>query len=199
MKKGIADLRRAEELIENIDVSPVQDGIPGRSNFSPSTFKRNIYFFIAQSSMATGDYNAVIEYMDKAFETNQLQDKDDFLVSTTLFKYMAMRKLGRHDEAMAMVKAIPNGLDIIENHSYYDSIMYLKGRYSRERFEGRADSLGRYAMAMSDQFDSQEAATTDQQRNQRAQKAQSAKALFTEVTNDNPKGYWLAEVELAGL
>ncbi|MDG1996204.1 MAG: hypothetical protein P8J14_06910, partial [Emcibacteraceae bacterium] len=65
-EEGLIDLRRAEELIDSVDVSPIQDGIPGRSNFSPSTFKRNIYFYITQSSMATGDYNTVIEYMDKS-------------------------------------------------------------------------------------------------------------------------------------
>ncbi|WP_438993741.1 tetratricopeptide repeat protein, partial [Pseudemcibacter sp.] len=112
-EEGLIDLRRAEELIENVDVSPVQEGIPGKSNYSPRTFKRNIYFFIAESSMATGDYNTVIEYMDKAYDANQLRYKDDFLVSTAFYKYMAMRKLGRHDEAIEMVKAIPNGLDII--------------------------------------------------------------------------------------
>lgn len=183
-EEGLIDLRRAEELIENVDVSPVQEGIPGKSNYSPSTFKRNIYFFIAESSMATGDYNTVIEYMDKAYDANQLRDKDDFLVSTAFYKYMAMRKLGRHDEAIEMVKAIPNGLDIIDNHSYYDAIMYLKGRTGRERFEGRADSLGRYAMAMVDLFED---------------KSDDAKEKFTQVTNDNPKGYWLAEVELSKL
>ncbi|MCC3859637.1 hypothetical protein [Pseudemcibacter aquimaris] len=98
-----------------------------------------------------------------------------------------------------MVKAVPNGLDIIDNHSYYDAVMFLKGRYSRERFEGRADSLGRYAMAMVDMFESQEPAENDRERADRTAKAESAKSLFTEVTNNNPKGYWLAEVELAAL
>lgn len=137
-EEGIADLRHAEELIEDIDVSPRQDGIPGKSNFSPSTFKRNIYFFLAQSSMATGDYNTVIEYMDKSVEANELRDRDDFLVATSFFKYMAMRKLGRHEEAIEMVKAIPNALDIIDNHSYYEAIMFLKDRYSREQFERKS-------------------------------------------------------------
>lgn len=198
-EEGLSDLRKAEDLIDGLDVTPVQEGIPGKSNFSPSTFKRNIYFFIAQTSMATGDYPTVVDYMDKSVATNQLRDKDDFLVSTSFFKYMAMRKMGQHEQAIAMVKAIPNGLDIIDNHSYYDAIMYLKGRYSRERFEGRADSLGRYAMAMVDQFESKEPTSNDRERAAAEQKAMNARSLFTEVTNDNPKGYWLAEVELAGL
>ncbi|MBT5074391.1 MAG: hypothetical protein HOJ34_10775 [Kordiimonadaceae bacterium] len=191
-EEGIADLRHAEQLIEDVDVEPIQDGIPGKSNFSPSTFKRNIYFYLAQSSMATGDYNTVIEYMDKSVEANELRDEDDFLVATSFFKYMAMRKLGRHEEAIEMVKAIPNGLDIIDNHSYYEAIMFLKGRYSRERFEGRADSLGIYAMAMVDQFDS----LLEEDQEDAIEKANSAKELFTQVTSNNHKGYWLAEVEL---
>ncbi|MDG1996809.1 MAG: hypothetical protein P8J14_09960, partial [Emcibacteraceae bacterium] len=146
-----------------------------------------------QSSMATGDYNTVIEYMDKSVAANQLRDEDDFLVSTSLFKYLAMRKLGRHDDAIAMVEAIPNGLDIIDNHSHYDAIMFLKGRTSRERFEGRADNLGLYVMAMVDQFEAAEGGDNA------VAKADSAKALFTQVTNNNPKGYWLAEVEIAAL
>ena len=115
-EEGLIVLRRAEELIENVNVSPIQEGIPGKSDYSPSTFKRNIYYYIAESSMATADYNTVIEYMDKAYAVNQLRDKDDFLVSTAFYKYIAMRKMGRHDEALEMVRAIPNGLDIIVNH-----------------------------------------------------------------------------------
>ncbi len=183
-EEGIIDLRRAEELIENIDVAPTQEGIPGRSNFSPSTFKRNIYYYLAESSMATGDYNTVIEYMDKAAETNQLRDKDDFLVSTSFFKYMAMRKLGNHDEANEMIMSIPRGLDIISNRDYYDAIQYLQGRYTREQFMSRADSLGLYTIAMTDMFDGRDT---------------EAQEIFTDVTNNNHKGYWLAEVELLNL
>lgn len=181
---GIKDLRRAEELIENENVSPVQDGIPGRTNFSPSTYKRNIFYYLAESSMATGDYNTVIEYMDNASESNQLRDKDDFLVSTSFYKYMAMRKLGRHEEADQLIKAIPTGLDIISSRDYYDAIQYLQGRYTRTQYVERADSLGLYTVAMVDMFEGRLA---------------DAKEIFTVVTNNNHKGYWLAEVELLNL
>lgn len=183
-EEGVIDLRRAEELIENTDVTTVQDGIPGKSNFSPSTFKRNIYYYLAQSSMATGDYNTVIDYMDKAVAANELRDEDDFLVSTSFYKYMAMRKLGRHDEAKEMIMAIPRGLNIISNSDYYEAIQFLQGRYSRERFVRRAESLGKYAIGMVDHFNDDDAA---------------AAVIWTEVTNSNHKGYWLAEVELLNL
>lgn len=183
-EEGIADLRRAEDLIENVDVAPAQDGIPGKSNFSPSTFKRNIYYYLAQSSMATGDYVTVIEYMDKAVAANELADEDDFLVSTSFYKYMAMRKLGRHEEAEEMIKEIPRGLNIIANIEYYEAIRFLQGRYTRDRFVGRADSLGKYAIGMVDHFNGND---------------EAAGEIWTEVSKDNHKGYWLAEVELSKL
>ena len=183
-EEGIADLRRAEQLIENVDVVPVQDGIPGKSSFSPSTFKRNIYFYLAQSSMATGDYATVIDYMDKAVEANELRNEDDFLVSTSFYKYMAMRKMGRHEEAEEMIKAVPRGLDIISNFDYFEALQFLQGRYSRERFLKRADSLGKYAIGMVDHFNGDNG---------------DAKEIWTAVTNNNHKGYWLAEVELLNL
>jgi len=181
---GIIDLRRAEQLIENIDVAPAQDGIPGKSNFSPSTFKRNIYYYLAQSSMATGDYNTVIDYMDKAVASNELRDEDDFLVSTSFYKYMAMRKLGHHDEAKEMIMAIPRRLNIISNKDYFDAIQFLQGRYSRERYVRRAGDLGKYTIGMIDHFNGDDAA---------------AEAIWVEVTNSNHKGYWLAEVELMAI
>lgn len=183
-EEGIRDLRRAEELIENEDVSLVQAGIPGRSNFSPSTFKRNIYYYLAESSMASGDYETVINYMDKAVEANQLRDKDDLLVSTSFYKYMAMRKLGRHDEAIQMIMAIPRELEIIANEDYFNAVQYLQGRYSREQYLTMADSLGLYTIAMVDLFEDKNA---------------DAKEIFTLTTNNNHKGYWLAEVELLNL
>ncbi len=183
-EEGIIDLRRAEALVESLDVTPSQKGIPGRSNFSPSTFKRNIYYYLAQSSMATGDYDTVIEYMDKAVEVNELSDQDDFLVSTSLYKYMAMRKLGQHKEAEDMIKAIPRTLNIISNQDYYEAVQFLQGRYTRNQFMGRADSIGLYTIGMVDYFNGNDDA---------------AKKVFTTVTNDNHKGYWLAEVELLNL
>ncbi len=178
---GIADLRRAEGLISLLDVSPSQPGIPGKSNFSPSTFKRNIYYYLAQSSMATGDYNTVLEYMDKAVEANELRDEDDFLVSTSYYKYMALRKLGRAEEAEALIKDIPDGLDIIENFDYHDAIKFIQGRITRAQVLDRAGSLGKYTVAMMDHFEGEN---------------DSAKELWTEVSADNHKGYWLAEAEL---
>lgn len=183
-EEGIADLRHAEELIADVDVSPVQDGIPGKSNFSPSTFKRNIFYYLGQSSMANGDYATVIEYMDKAVETNQLRDEDDFLVATTFYKYMALRKMGRSVEAQELVNDIPNGLDIIENHTYHEAIRYLQGRYSRAQFIKRADSLGKYTLGMVDHFN---------------EKNDDAIAFWQEVSANNHKGYWLAEVELSNM
>lgn len=181
---GINDLRRAEELIESEDVSPVQDGIPGKSNFSPSTFKRNIFYFLGQSSMATGDYSTVIEYMDKAVEANQLRDKDDFLVATSFYKYMALQKQNRIVEAMELIKDIPDGLDIIENHAYHEAIRFLQGRYTREQFLKRSDSLGKYTIGMFDHFNG---------------KNEDAAELWSQVSANNHKGYWLAEVELLNL
>ena len=183
-EQGIADFRRAEELISQLDVSPSQSGIPGKSNFSPSTFKRNIYYYLAQSSMATGDYNTVLEYMDKAVEVNELRDEDDILVSTTYYKYMALRKLDRIEEAEALIKDISGGLDIIENFDYHDAIKFLQGRITRAQVLNRAGDLGKYTVAMMDHFEDDN---------------DSAQKLWTEVTADNHKGYWLAEAELLNL
>jgi hypothetical protein len=134
--------------------------------------------------MATGDYATIIEYMDKAMETNQLRDKDDFLVSTAFYKYMALRKVGQHDEAAELIKDIPRGLDIYENFTCHEAIQFLQGRYTREQFLKRSDSLGKYTIVMIDNFNDE---------------PEKAKALWTEVTNNNHKGYWLAEVELLNL
>ncbi|MCP5380803.1 MAG: hypothetical protein H6912_00405 [Kordiimonadaceae bacterium] len=182
--EGIADLRKAEELIEKTNVSPEQDGIPGKSNFSPSTFKRNIYYYLAQSSMATSDYNTVIEYMDKAVAANELRDKDDFLVSTSFYKYMALRALNRDEDAEKLIKAVPQQLDIIANFDYFEAVKFLQGRYSREQFLKSADSLGKYAVGMVDHFNGND---------------KLAKDILSEVTNNNFKGYWLAEAELLKL
>lgn len=182
--QGIADFKKAEELIANDDVTPVQQGIPGKSNFSPSTFKRNIYYYLAEASMATGDYNTVLDYMDKAVETNQLKNEDDFLVSTSFYKYMALRKLGRHDDAAALIKNIPNNLNTIEKANYHEAVKFLQGRYSKERFMGRADNIGKYAIAMIDHFNN---------------KNEDAAKLLNDITKAEPKGFWLAEAELTNI
>ena len=61
-----------------------------------------------------------------------LVQHDDRRVATGFWLYLSLRKLGNHEEAQAIVDAIPEGLELVENHDYYLGIRYFKGTLSEE-------------------------------------------------------------------
>lgn len=180
-KQAIKDYNRAAELLKDQPDSYEPNGIPNALGLTISTFKQNIPYYLAQTSMATGDYETVISGMDEAINTPVRFAGLEQAVAAYYWKYMGLRKLGRDDEAEQEIKNIPDEADLIENDQYHRAVNYLKGLYSRDEFLKIADPIGKYAIAMKDHFEG---------RNDDAIK------LWQEITDASPRGYWPAEAEL---
>jgi tetratricopeptide (TPR) repeat protein len=179
--QAISDYHMALELIKDQPDTYEPNGIPNALDLTISTFKQNIPYYLGQTSMATGDYETVIKGMDEAINVPVLFAYMEELIPVTLWKYLALRKLGRHGEAEAELKKVPDQYDLIENDQYHNAVNYLKGMYTRDEFLAMADGIGKYVIAMKDHFDGDN---------------ESAIKLWTEVTNDGPRGFWPAEAEL---
>lgn len=179
--QAISDYNKAAELLKNVPDSYEPNGIANALDLTISTFKQNIPYYLAQTSMATGDYETVLSGMDEAINVPVRFAYMEELIPVTLWKYMALRKLGRHADAEAELKKVPDEYDLIENDQYHRAVNYLKGNYTRAEFLEIADVIGKYTVAMKDLFEGD---------------IKNAKKLFNETTDSGPRGFWPSEAEL---
>ena len=135
--RAVADYKRAAELVENIQDSYEPDGIINPRHQYLGSYRSNIHYYLGQTSWALGDYQATLDGMTRA-ASEPLVQHDDRRVATGFWQYLALRKLGRHEEARSIVDAIPEGLELVENHDYYDGIRYFKGTLTEEELLPRA-------------------------------------------------------------
>lgn len=179
--QAISDYKMARELLKGEPDSYEPNGIANTLDLTISTFKQNIPYYLGQTSMATGDYEMVLEGMDEAINVPVKFAYMEELIPVTLWKYLALRKLGRHDEAEAELKKVPDEYDLIENDQYHRAVNYLKGLYTRDEFMTIADVIGKYTIAMKDHFDGDD---------------ENAIKLWKETADSGPRGFWPSEAEL---
>ena len=180
-KQAIKDYRKALDLIEDEPDSYEPNGIANGLDLTISTFQQNIPYYLGQTSMATGDYETVLSAMDQAINVPVLFAYMEELIPVTLWKYMALRKLGRHQLAEAELAKVPDEYELIENDTYHAAVNYLKGNYGREEFLKSADVIGKYTVAMKDHFEGNN---------------ESAIKIWNEITDAGTRGFWPAEAEL---
>jgi tetratricopeptide (TPR) repeat protein len=177
---ALADYRRAAELVENQPDSFEPDGIVNARHQYLGTYKSNIHYYLGQTSWAVHDYEAVLRGMERAMN-EPLGPSPDRLVSTAYWRYLAHRKLGQHEAAHALVADIPVDLDIIENFTYYDSVLFFQGSRTKEDLISKADSLIAFAISMDHYFRGD---------------FDAAEKMWLEIVTKDPQGFWPAEAEL---
>jgi len=122
--RAIADLERAAELIEGTDNEVEPDGLPNGLGIPVSTLHGNIWYHLGLAYYLKHDWQRALAAYDRAFASG---DNDDNRVSTTHWRYMILRRMGRDDEAHAVLEAISTDMEVIENFGYYDLCLFYKG------------------------------------------------------------------------
>ena len=124
LDRAIADLSKAASLTAGKPDQIEPDGQPNARNIPTSTLQSNIYYHLALAHYLKGDFEASL----KAWRSCMTYSKNpDMLVATSHWLYMTLRRLGRENEAAAVLKPIETGMDIIENGSYYKLLLMYKG------------------------------------------------------------------------
>ena len=180
IEAALADYRRAAELVEHVQDSFEPDGIINARHQFLGTYRSNIHYYLGQTSWAAGDYEGVLRGMERSAR-EPLTDHADRLVATTYWRYLALRRLGRHGEAADLADAVPEGLDLVENFTYYDAVLYFKGVRSEEELLPEADSIVKFAIATKALIDGNKA---------------YAQLLWEEIIDASPQGFWPAEYDL---
>jgi tetratricopeptide (TPR) repeat protein len=179
-QRAIADYERAAILVENVQDSYEPDGIINARHQYLGSYRANIHYYLGQTSWAVGDYEAVLRGMKRS-SIEPLVQHHDRLVATSYWRFLALEKLGQHDAAVKLVAEIPDDLELLENHTYYEGVRFFNGSLAEKDLLPRADSIAKFAIAMKHDF---------------AGEQQLAEKMWTEIIESSPQGFWPAESEL---
>jgi tetratricopeptide (TPR) repeat protein len=121
---AIADLERAAELIRGTadDVEP--DGAPNAYGIPVSTLHGNIWYHLALARYLEHDFEGALPAWVQA---RRVSTNDDMLVATSDWLYMTYRRLGRDDEARAVLEPIQSDMTILENTAYHRRLLMYRG------------------------------------------------------------------------
>lgn len=118
-----ADFEKAASLIEDQPDEVEQDGLPNARNIPTSTLQSNIWYHLGLAYYVVRDYeNAARAYA----ECMQVSNNPDMFVATSYWYYMTLRRLGRVEEAEAVLEPINADMDIIENETYRKLLLLFK-------------------------------------------------------------------------
>lgn len=125
---AVADLALAAKLAQGHADAVEPDGAPSPFGVARSTDRSNIYYHLGLAHFLRGEY----EQADRTFAIRDglASVNDDMVVSTTHWRYLSRRRLGRDADAEALVARVHNGMDVLENKGYHNLCLMYAGRLS---------------------------------------------------------------------
>lgn len=142
---AIADLKKASQLVKGKPDEIEPDGQPNARNIPTSTLQFNIWYHLGLAYYLTGQNKKALDAYRECLKVSKSPDR---LVSTTHWLYMTLRRLNRNDEAAKVLEPITEGMDVIENTSYYHLVLMYKGVLPVERLmeEAKGDSAASHSV-----------------------------------------------------
>ena len=143
--KAIADLKKASRLVKGKPDEIEPDGQPNERNIPTSTLQFNIWYHLGLAYYLTGENQKALDAYRECLKVSKTPDR---LVSTTHWLYMTLRRLNRNAEAVKALEPITEGMDVIENTSYYRLVLMYKGILPVERLmeETQGDSAASHSV-----------------------------------------------------
>ena len=122
--RAIADLQHAARLNEGREDEVEPDGLPNALNIPVSSLHTNTWYHLGLAYYLEHDWENALRAYQAGFEAGR---NDDNRVSTTHWRYMILRRMGRDADAQRVLKDIGPDMDVIENHVYYRLCLFYKG------------------------------------------------------------------------
>jgi tetratricopeptide (TPR) repeat protein len=142
---AVRDLERAADMIRGRPDRVEPDGLPNERGIPTSTLNSNIWYHLGLARYLSGDFEGAREAYR---ECTQHARNADMLSATSHWRYMTLRRMGREDEARAVLEPIHDGMEIIENHDYHRLLLMYRGEREPEALLARAaDDSGEVGFA----------------------------------------------------
>jgi tetratricopeptide (TPR) repeat protein len=127
--RAVEDLEQAARLLQGRPDEVEPDGSPNERNIPRSTLHSNVWYHLGLAHYLRGEFSQALYGFRNALTVAQ---NDDSRVAATDWTYMTLRRMGREEEAAAVLEPIREGMDIIENQSYHRRLLMYKGLLSPE-------------------------------------------------------------------
>ncbi|CAN5715589.1 hypothetical protein BH23GEM1_BH23GEM1_07890 [soil metagenome] len=124
LDNAIDDLRRAVALTAGRPDEIEPDGIPNALNIPTSTLQSNIWYHLGLAHYFNGEFDCALSAYRQAM---RVSGNPDMLVATSHWLYMTLRRLGRPEEAEAVLAPITRDMPVIENDAYHRLLLLYKG------------------------------------------------------------------------
>ena len=139
LKAAIEDFERAAALVDGLPDRVEQDGLPNARNQPTSTLGTNIWYHLGLARYLLRDFEGALEAYNACME---LSKNPDMQVATAYWQYMTLARLGRTDEAAAVLGPITAELDIIENQAYHQLLLAYSGELKLDDLLQRTEAEG---------------------------------------------------------
>lgn len=137
-EEAIADLEKASRLIQGVPDEIEPDGAPNQYNIPTSTSHSNIWYHLGLAYYLKGDFENALRCYRECLKFSR--GNDDMLCATSDWLYMTYRRLGREQEAQAVLAPIKPEMKILENHSYHKRLLMYKGLVPADSLLNMANS-----------------------------------------------------------
>jgi tetratricopeptide (TPR) repeat protein len=127
LDRAVADLERAAELTHGQADEVEPDGIPNALGIPTSTLQFNIWYHLGLAWYLQGDFEAAADAYEQCAAVSEHPDSK---VATAYWRTMTLRRLGREEEARAVLAEITPDLEVIESTGYLDLLLLHKGERS---------------------------------------------------------------------
>lgn len=122
---AIEDLQRASALLAGQPDEVEPDGMPNEQGVPLTTTGFNVWYHLALAYYLEGRFESAVISWENALERSR--DLPDNRVAVTDWMYLTLRRLGRDEEAAALLEPITADMEIIENHAYHRRLLMYKG------------------------------------------------------------------------
>ncbi len=127
--RAIEDLSHAADLVSGQSDEVEPDGQPNERGIPTSTLQSNIHYHLALAHYLKGDFETALGSYEDYFAVTTNADQ---LVAISHWWYMALRRLGRDEDAAAVLERISADMDVIENTPYHRLLLMYRGEIAAD-------------------------------------------------------------------
>jgi tetratricopeptide (TPR) repeat protein len=123
--RAIEDLNQANSLMPGFPLEVEPDGIPNAINKPLSSTQFNIRYHLGLAHYLKGDFASAEQAYIECLKTC---DNDDLMVACVDWLYMTYRRQGKTEQAASILGNVHEGMNIVENDSYYKRCLMYQGK-----------------------------------------------------------------------